>query len=119
MSKYSETFFKENLNNITRDSDIWNHFVCWQKERIIARLNRYNSIDTAKTQLEETGNISHYQKYKINTVSKYLLEAIKEIELGKYGLCISCGNEININRLFLVPGALRCVDCDNNASLKR
>jgi len=76
-------------------------------------LQRYNNTDTAKVQLAETGNLTPYQHYKINNVSKFLLKALTQIESGNYGICSNCQKTIPAKRLFLVPGALRCMDCEN------
>lgn len=37
--------------------------------------------------------------------------ALKNIELGEYGLCVSCGDEIAQKRLDLDPSALSCIRC--------
>lgn len=31
----------------------------------------------------------------------------------KFGKCARCGNEININRLLLIPASSRCISCAN------
>lgn len=38
-------------------------------------------------------------------------EALARIREGSFGLCISCGNEINQKRLEAVPWARYCIDC--------
>jgi len=37
--------------------------------------------------------------------------ALKRIENGAYGTCISCGNPISQARLDAVPHAAQCMDC--------
>lgn len=37
--------------------------------------------------------------------------ALRRIELGEYGDCIVCGEEINVRRLFVAPASTRCVAC--------
>lgn len=32
-------------------------------------------------------------------------------ESEKFGKCSTCGNEINLNRLLLLPASTRCVNC--------
>ena len=40
------------------------------------------------------------------------LEAAREkLAGGSYGICVDCGNEIDFERLFVQPAALRCLDC--------
>lgn len=103
----------ERLEKTARNSVEWLQFVAWQKERIMERLQRYNNTDTVKTQLAERGDLTPYQRYKITTVSKFLLQALDRMNAGRYGLCSTCGCEIPVQRLLLVPGALRCMDCEN------
>jgi RNA polymerase-binding transcription factor DksA len=103
----------ELLEKIDRNSIEWSRFVGWQNERILERLQRYNNTETVKTQLSERGDLTPYQRYKITTVSKYLLQALDRITAGTYGYCSTCGKEIAVQRLLLVPGALRCMDCEN------
>ncbi len=38
--------------------------------------------------------------------------AFKKLDDGTYGLCESCGNEINPGRLELIPEARHCIDCE-------
>ncbi len=37
--------------------------------------------------------------------------ALSRIELGEYGDCIVCGEEINVRRLLVAPTSTRCVAC--------
>jgi RNA polymerase-binding transcription factor DksA len=113
MANKSGNWNFEKLDKLDRPSDEWEEFVSWQKTRILERLQRYNNTDTAKVQLAETGNLTPYQHYKINNVSKFLLKALTQIESGNYGICSNCQKTIPAKRLFLVPGALRCMDCEN------
>lgn len=104
------------VDGLSRHSPKWKDFVNWNRERILERLDRYNNIETAKEQLEELKDLSHYQHYKINTVSKYLKQALVKMDHGTYGICTECQCEIPAGRLFHVPGALRCVECDNKVN---
>ena len=38
-------------------------------------------------------------------------DALKRIQEGVYGLCLSCGVPIPQERLHAAPQALRCIDC--------
>ena len=102
----------DSLEKISRHSQEWKEFVNWQQERIMERLERYNCVSSAKEQLEESGEISPYRHYKIETVTPFLLEALKRIKNGTYGICKYCGNEIPFGRLLLVAPALQCVECE-------
>ena len=37
--------------------------------------------------------------------------ALARIEVGTYGICVKCGDEIADNRLEAVPYAARCIKC--------
>lgn len=37
--------------------------------------------------------------------------ALYQIESGRYGKCVSCGNKISEERLRAIPYALMCLDC--------
>jgi len=39
------------------------------------------------------------------------IEALHRIEEGDYGICIDCGEDIELNRLCANPVAQRCVSC--------
>lgn len=40
-----------------------------------------------------------------------ILEALRRIENGTYGVCEDCGEPIGAERLAVLPEALLCVDC--------
>jgi DnaK suppressor protein len=42
--------------------------------------------------------------------------ALAQIEAGKYGICTSCGKEIDPDRLAFRPASTRCVDCKTRAA---
>lgn len=103
----------DSLENISHHSPKWKEFVQWQHERIMERLERYNRVSTAKEQLEETGDLTPYQRYKTSTVTPFLIEALERIKNGTYGICKYCGKEIAVGRLLLVAPALQCMVCKN------
>jgi len=37
--------------------------------------------------------------------------AFRRIEIGEYGYCVVCGDEIDIRRLSIDPANTRCVKC--------
>jgi len=41
--------------------------------------------------------------------------ALKRIDDGTYGTCVSCGNEIPLGRLEAHPAASLCIDCKRRA----
>ena len=45
---------------------------------------------------------------------KQIDNALARIDSNKYGVCVSCGCEINIERLKALPFATLCVECKEN-----
>lgn len=88
-----------------------------QRERILERINRYNNLETVKDQLDDLGDLTPYQRYKIDTVTTYLRQVLTRMAAGKYGICVVCGRKIPKNRLRLVPAALACVTCDESRKI--
>lgn len=37
--------------------------------------------------------------------------ALESFQNGTYGICVDCGEDIPVERLRLIPGAIRCVGC--------
>lgn len=101
-----------NRITISRGTREWKRFTLFQKIRIQRRLSRYNNRKTVEEQLREMGDITPYQRYKIGVVSPFLKQALNRIETGTYGYCLNCHGEIPLQRLILVPGALRCITCE-------
>lgn len=82
-----------------------------QEARIRERLARYHNLDTVKEQLAERGDLTPYQRYRTETVSRYLLRALEKVRQGSCGICDNCGGEIAHARLLLVPRAVQCARC--------
>ncbi|RLA18685.1 MAG: TraR/DksA family transcriptional regulator [Gammaproteobacteria bacterium] len=40
-------------------------------------------------------------------------QALERLRKGEYGVCVTCGNEINHDRLNAVPYAVECINCAN------
>jgi len=49
----------------------------------------------------------------------HLDRALERIEKGEYGICISCGKEINPERLEAVPHARLCIECKSREELTK
>lgn len=97
--------------HITRNGPEWQAFLAQQRERILERLARYNNPDTVREQLDERGDLTPYQRYKIGTVSPFLHRALAKMDEGSYGVCDRCGGEIAHARLLLIPAAVQCAAC--------
>ena len=44
--------------------------------------------------------------------------AMKSLDRGEYGVCISCGEDINEKRLEVVPWATMCIRCQGEAEME-
>src|SRR6516164_2365565 len=43
-------------------------------------------------------------------------EALARVDNGTYGICADCSDEIGLERLKVLPFAVRCVDCESRRS---
>jgi len=57
--------------------------------------------------------LSSFFKARTGKYLKHLDVALKRIERDSYGLCLSCGEEIQRERLEVVPHTRYCVSCKN------
>lgn len=50
---------------------------------------------------------------------RFIDQAIARVEMGRYGICADCGDEIAFERLAAVPFAVLCVDCQRKTNRAR
>ncbi|NMA95761.1 MAG: yteA family sporulation protein [Clostridiales bacterium] len=64
----------------------------------------------------ETYEISKNMALKQEQVMhlKEIDEALQNIDTGQYGVCKGCGKDIPMERMRLMPTAIRCVDCQKD-----
>ena len=86
-------------------------FIEQQKDRLIRRRTKYLQIVNDKNYPE------YYRLQKSNIGLVFISEALQKIEDGTYGICKDCHQEIPIERLKAVPGALRCVKCEERGGV--
>lgn len=60
-----------------------------------------SSMEALRQSLRETEHAEYRQ----------ILEALRAIDDGTYGICIDCENKISEKRLKYYPNALRCISC--------
>ena len=104
-----------------------------EKEKVLNILDKmgnfeeFGSIDEYYTELSFYDNhpadlgteifMMEQDKGIINKLNDTIYEidsSIEDMETGNYGFCISCGKEINEERLELIPYLKLCVDCSKN-----
>lgn len=60
-----------------------------------------STMELLRTSLQDT-EVAEYKR---------IIEAIKKIDEGTYGICIDCSGAISAKRLELYPNASRCLAC--------
>ena len=62
--------------------------------------------------IEDTGlAIAEIHKERLTQIE----ESLRKLEEGSYGLCDSCGNQIDEQRLSVMPFTTLCVECQKKA----
>ncbi len=69
-------------------------------------VGRLSRIDELQNQAL-TRNLREREELKLGA----LLQALRRLEQGVYGLCAECGAEIPADRLLVFPEAITCVGC--------
>ena len=59
---------------------------------------------------------NYYMMDRENTFLKYLNRALEMLDAGSFGVCASCGDLINKERLMEVPHTTSCFDCKSQSS---
>ena len=65
--------------------------------------------DSAHSTAERARLLSVMKALRANL--RWVDRALSKMELGTYGTCERCGNEIAIERLDALPWAILCIDC--------
>ena len=68
-----------------------------------------NFADSAHSTAERARLLSVMKALRAN--QRWVNRALTKMDLGTYGTCERCGNEIPIERLEALPWAILCVDC--------
>ena len=100
------------------------------KERLLAKQAELqqrigNNQSTERREVEE-GQNDNAQLWEVSEIRddlddeavdelKEINQALARLEVGKYGLCQSCGNAIGEARLEAVPYASLCIGCAEDA----
>lgn len=65
--------------------------------------------DSAHSTAERARLLSVMKALRSNL--RWVDRALTKMQLGTYGVCESCGQEISIERLEALPWAILCIDC--------
>lgn len=112
--KVGQVHYKFNKNKIYMEqrfrTDLSAEFVADRKAVIEECINRYNNRGRIQDELSSS-DVSAYTIHNQTSVVPQLQKALKAIANKTYGVCITCGGDIEIERLKCVAGALECIGC--------
>ncbi len=90
-------------------------------DQILSEEDKYNGVsddgDFADVAFRDAMQASKLSRHRLQL--RDIEEALRKIELGTYGICDDCEEEIPIGRLNVMPFALRCVDCQEKYEITR
>ena len=69
----------------------------------VGRLSRMDAMQGQAMSLEA----KRRREYELTRI----VQALKRLELGEYGECLKCGEEIAVGRLEVDPAAILCINC--------
>ena len=69
----------------------------------------YHMADQATDNMEREMSFAHGSKGR--RLIYHIDEALRRVEDGTYGKCHTCGKQIRVQRLKVVPHARLCIDC--------
>ena len=72
-------------------------------QQLIGRLSRMDSI------IDKKMSVAKLERQKLRL--KQLEESLKKIENEDFGVCIDCGEDIELNRIKSNPVVKKCIDC--------
>lgn len=92
-----------------------------KRDEIMDNVHRFESsgreVSDDPSDLADVASSSYNKEYYFNRSNaerqtlNLIDDALKRLERGRYGRCISCGVHIDENRLSVVPWARYCVQC--------
>lgn len=100
------------------------------RDELTDELQHLSENNLKRSQRDSTGDLSGYayhmadvgtdnfgREMELNIASsgnerlRMIEEALERIEEGTYGKCVTCDNEINLERLKVIPYARLCIEC--------
>lgn len=117
-----------------RDLEHFRKLLLKERKRVLEELGWVEENYIRKSRRERAGDVSSYsmhpadmgtdsmemeKAYLIGAASGKVLEdideALRSVDDGAYGLCVTCGEQISKDRLEAVPHARLCVKCQAEA----
>ena len=66
-------------------------------------------MDQILSQIDRENQLEHLQR--LAERYRAIVEALRRIERGEYGICLDCEEKISAKRLQAIPWAVYCVSC--------
>jgi DnaK suppressor protein len=89
-----------------------------QREIAPEKLDERESEVEEKAQVEIVSTLSSHLEEREHKTLRDIEVALERLEVGAYGICQSCGDEIKPERLKALPTAVLCIDCANDKEKK-
>lgn len=108
--------FKKRLQGMRRDIEALSHVTEEERQPVeldqttVGRLSRMDALQNQAMQLEA-------QRRRTVEIQR-IDAALKRIDEGEFGFCVSCGNEIEPKRLENDPTTPTCFDCAEMSTMK-
>lgn len=84
--------------------------------------NLGRDVDIASPDTEAGEQFEHARASAISKeIDRKIIQtkkALTRIKIGKYGICVNCGNMIDTDRLMFAPEATLCVTCEKKKESK-
>jgi len=113
MTKFNPTIVRERLRaereDLLHDADVTaeERGVVELDQTAVGRLSRMDALQNQAMQVE-TERRREIELKRIDA-------ALARLDEGDYGICVSCGEDIQIKRLDMDPATPVCVDCAHKA----
>ncbi len=124
-----------------RDLDYYKKKLLQEKQKVLGQIDSFNDKGyegLGHSLRESTGELSNYDNHPADGASdiferskdigmrdnsKMILQmiddALDKIETGQYGYCDNCGQEIDQERLEVMPYSTYCFDCKSKSELNK
>lgn len=96
------------------DKQLLDHGVDLEGDENISVDSHESFADSAQVTAERSQHISLVEQLRARRAD--ILSALRKIEIGTYGRCESCGQDIPAERLEAVPAATLCVSCKQKSA---
>lgn len=117
MTKRGTAKFKNLL--LKKREEVWDEIHNIAKENLKSQREATGDLSGYRNHMADMASDSYERELSFNIASgeqKIIYEideALKRIEEGKYGRCISCNKKIPVRRLNAVPYAKHCIQCQS------